>query len=296
MEICLKNSCEVFKCSLRHPKTCRYHRDIGYCKFGEWCAFKHEHSENKAMEEVYDSRIETIENNLDQLQKDLSEKDTLIVTLEEKLMYLEEKLKLYEDKTKELSEKIIICENNDKVKGLEEIQINLVEEAEKYRCNKCDFKTYYKRGLNIHKRKMHKVYPCANCEDIFDTIRDAKVHSYTHYYTETDDDENKCNNCDFQVKCLNTIEVHVGWCRQSNFECGLCGNNFEEKEDLETHLRSCEMYECGRYSCWLRVKSLSDMKKHIEEKHTTSTSLHHLKIDREKEFSVTSKFYYVKDL
>ena len=70
----------------------------------------------------------------------------------------------------------------------------------------------------------------------------------------------------------------------------------KKKEDLETHLRTCEMYECGRYSCWLRVKSLSDMKKHIEEKHTTSTSLHHLKIDREKEFSVTSKFYYVKDL
>ena len=98
------------------------------------------------------------------------------------------------------------------------------------------------------------------------------------------------------MRFSNTIEVHVGWCRQSNFECGLCGNNFEQKEDLETHLRTCEMYQCGRYSCWLRVKSLSDMKKHIEEKHTTSTSLHHLKIDREKEFSVTSKIYYVKDL
>ena len=53
-------------------------------------AFKHEHTENKAMEEVvkvFDSRIETFENNLDQLKKDLSEKDTLIVTLEEKLVY-----------------------------------------------------------------------------------------------------------------------------------------------------------------------------------------------------------------
>ena len=36
---------------------------------------------------------------------------------------------------------------------------------------------------------MHKVYPCADCEDIFDTERDAKVHSYTHYYTETYDDK-----------------------------------------------------------------------------------------------------------
>ena len=132
---------------------------------------------------VYDSRIETFENNLDKLKNDLYEKDTLIVTLEEKLKYIEEKLKLYEDEIKELSEKIKICENNDKVKGLEEVQINLVEEAEKYRCNKCDFKTYYKRGLNIHKRKMNKVYSCADCKNIFDTIKDAKVHSYTHYYT-----------------------------------------------------------------------------------------------------------------
>ena len=46
----------------------------------------------------------------------------------------------------------------------------------------------------------------------------------------------------------------------------------------------------------LLVKGFSDMKQHIEEKHTSSTSLHHLKIDREKEFSATSKFHYVKDL
>ena len=47
-----KNGCESEKCYLRHPKVCRYHREIGYCKFGEWCLFKHESNVNKKMEEA----------------------------------------------------------------------------------------------------------------------------------------------------------------------------------------------------------------------------------------------------
>ena len=31
------------------------------------------------------------------------------------------------------------------------------------------------------------------------------------------------------------------------------------------------MYECDSYTCWARGKNLSDMKKHIEEKHESST-------------------------
>ena len=40
MEICSNNGCETRVCSLRHPKSFRYFREIGYCKFGEWCLFK----------------------------------------------------------------------------------------------------------------------------------------------------------------------------------------------------------------------------------------------------------------
>ena len=71
-----------------------------------------------------------------------------------------------------------------------------------------------------------------------------------------------------------------------NFECGLCEEIFVEEKALETHLRTCETYEC-RY-CWKRVKSLSDIKIHIQENHADYTTLNHLKIDRESEFNVTS--------
>ena len=113
---------------------------------------------------------------------------------------------------------------NEKFKDKEEIQTNLISESVKYKCNKCDFTTYYKRGLNIHKKKMHKVYSCAYCEEIFETVRDFKVHTYTHSYTITDR-KVKCKNCNFESKSLNSMEVHVGWCREKDFECGLCDSD-----------------------------------------------------------------------
>ena len=127
-------------------------------------------------------------------------------------------------------------------------------------------------------------------------LRDSKVHSYTHSFTITGKNIHQCKNCDFETNNLNSIEVHVGGCRELNFECGLCGNGFETKVDLETHLRTCEVYECDSFSFWLRVKNLSHMKKHITEKHTiSSTEINHLKIDIEREFLVSSTSYKVED-
>ena len=184
---------------------------------------------------------------------------------------------------------------DDKVKDLEEKQTYLIEESsEKYKCNKCDFTTYYQKGLKIHKKKMHKVYSCSNCDEIFDTKRDFKVHSYTHSFTNTEKDVNKCNNCNFETESIDTIEVHVGKCREENFECGLCGDEFIGKEDVDIHLKTCEIYECS--SCWLREKNMSDMKNHIREKHYSSTKLNHLKIERENNFEVNSTSYNLKDL
>ena len=52
---------------------------MGYCKFGEWCLFKHEditrREINVAMEKM-DTKIVMFENNLQLLKKCVSEKDT----------------------------------------------------------------------------------------------------------------------------------------------------------------------------------------------------------------------------
>ena len=267
--------------------------------------FKHESNVNKNMEAAIQkvvSKVEILENDLKIIKNCLAEKDSKIAKLEEKILYFE--LKLNEmasltDKFEKLNDTVKSSETNDilndKIKDIEEIQTNLISESGKYDCNKCDFTTYYKRGLNIHKKKMHKVYSCTYCEEIFETVRDFKVHTYTHSYTITDR-KVKCKNCGFESKTLNSMEVHVGWCREKDFECGLCDSGFSEKEDLEIHLRTCEMYECDSNSCLQRSKKLSDMKKHINENHENYTLLNHLKIDRKNEFEVTSTSHFLKDL
>ena len=81
MEICSNNGCEIRVCSLRHPKSCRYFREIGYCKFGEWCLFKHGNGEgiktNIALEKV-DSKILKLEIESKILREYLAEKDAAI--------------------------------------------------------------------------------------------------------------------------------------------------------------------------------------------------------------------------
>ena len=40
-KICEKFDCEIRECHLRHPKICKAYRDLGFCKFSEWCKFSH---------------------------------------------------------------------------------------------------------------------------------------------------------------------------------------------------------------------------------------------------------------
>ena len=291
MEICSNKNCEIRLCSFRHPKSCRYHREIGYCKFGEWCLFNHEDVNRRDIEKAVgnmDVKIVDFENNLELVKKSVKEKDSEILKLEERIKISEEKIKFLEEKITN------ILKDENKLKDLEEKQTNLIEESkENYKCNMCDFKTYYRKGLAIHKKKMHKVFTCVLCGEIFDTAREHKIHVYTHSYT-SESEMFRCKNCNFETKSVYTMEVHLSKCRTENFECGLCEEEFVKKEGLETHLRTCETYECS--DCWKRMKNLSDIKNHIKENHEDYTTLNHLKIYREKEFKVKIKSYNTQEV
>ena len=79
--------------------------------------------------------------------------------------------------------------------------------------------------------------------------------------------------------------------------------DFEAKsyQDLETHLFTCEIYECGK--CSTKGKTLKEVKIHVEKEHTAEKAeysvfppIYHTKMDRENFVEVTSKKYYVEDL
>ena len=40
-ELCETTQCDVYNCSKRHPKRCRYFEEFGRCKFGDFCSFAH---------------------------------------------------------------------------------------------------------------------------------------------------------------------------------------------------------------------------------------------------------------
>ena len=74
------------------------------------------------------------------------------------------------------------------------------------------------------------------------------------------------------------MEVHFGKCCVAELFCGLCEWRSDCLENLETHLKSCEVYACE--VCDRRFPALKDVKLHIDEEHGRGTSLIHLKMNR----------------
>ena len=90
------------------------------------------------------------------------------------------------------------------------------------------------------------------------------------------------------------MQVHGGKCSTTNFECGLCDLQIETLENLETHLASCEVYECDE--CEKRHKNLSDMKHHLENVHNKNATFFHLKMNRIVKEKVDCKKYCYGDV
>ena len=51
-EICGNKFCEPYKCSLRHPKSCKYFIQFGNCKFGEYCSYLHVPSKRNMLDNL----------------------------------------------------------------------------------------------------------------------------------------------------------------------------------------------------------------------------------------------------
>ena len=79
---CEKKDCNIWKCSQRHPKMCRYFSEFKMCKFGDFCRFSHDPFANdKNIKE-----IDEIKEKIRCLKQVIEEKDTEI----NKIMVMEE--------------------------------------------------------------------------------------------------------------------------------------------------------------------------------------------------------------
>ena len=273
-ENCESQDCDVSSCNLRHPKICRFFRDYSRCKFGEWCCFRHVHKNIESDKEILD-RI----NNLEKL---IAEKDALIANLANKVKFIEEKLSIDNDTVNQITEKFTHEKENI------------------FKCENCEFETNSKRGLQIHRKRKHeKKFKCKLCDEVFESETECRIHKKSHSITIQFDNRKQkdevCENCGFMSKCIYTMDVHIGKCGFGiDYECGFCDVTIEDLSHLELHLRTCEVYECSE--CFIRRKSLSEMKEHIGKEHEDCKKLTHLKINLENESDVIFKSYSLSEL
>ena len=118
-EKCCDNQCEIVNCDKRHPKPCNFYRDYGRCKYLQYCKYEHVQQGNNIITEEYKIKI-------DNLEKIVVEKDSLIRKLiketeenKEKLNVFEKDLNIKENIIKEMSEKF--NQINEKVATFESL-------------------------------------------------------------------------------------------------------------------------------------------------------------------------------
>ena len=224
-------------------------------------------------------------------QQEIEEKSAQIACLELKLEELEKKF-TNEKKAKD-----------KKVKDIEKLLRNNTTKSYKdnFKCEHCDYETSSERGLNIHIKRKHtnldtNNYPveCDFCDFKLNSESEMKFH-LKNEHTSTDTSF-KCLDCDFCADNEISIQVHQGRCHGGGFECGICDFGADSLENLNIHLNNCESFEC--YRCSIRVYNISDMKKHINEKHgdTGYLSITHGKLDRKNLEYVKETRYDMKDL
>ena len=92
------------------------------------------------------------------------------------------------------------------------------------------------------------------------------------------------------------MEVHHGKKHSEVPECGFCEYKASSEETLETHLITCEMYECKR--CNSRFQTISNMKMHLKDDHKgyqQIVNILHAKMDRKNFENVSCREHNGKD-
>ena len=330
-ETCENLSCDTSNCIMRHPKVCKWYRDYQKCKFDP-CLFLHKENNTeiyilkKENEDIL-TNIKDIENAVKDLDAKIVHSESIIDRLEniqnkfEKFTAIEKQIFDQESVIKTLVKRVNVMEDNLKKK--DEIINDLVEKSKvgkspvaenevlvedepsvdygEFKCSKCDFETFSKKGLKIHMKRKHTKYEtlkyprkCDLCEKTLENGLELRKHMKLHSFKGTLFGEYKCEECDFYGKSLETMEVHAGMCCSENFDCGLCNVKIETLENLKTHLVLCEVYECKE--CFKRVNKLSDIKLHVENYHDQNKRFYHLKMNRKQSEQVDIKEYGLSDV
>ena len=202
-ELCEKSDCEIRECSFRHPIVCKFYRDWGFCKFGEWCMFSHKINKNNAVKndevkklerklkdielelEKQNEKVLKLENEMKDIYLKVSEKDQTISKINKKLNVLNEKMKVDFESRFENIEK--------KVESLEKEPLKLTESADtssksvdEVKCTLCEFVAKNRFGLKIHFQKKHSTakFQCFTCDLTCESYSDLMDHNEKYPFSQ----------------------------------------------------------------------------------------------------------------
>ena len=199
MEKCSKLKCDIQQCSLRHPQVCRYFRDIGYCKFGEWCLFKHDGviQGSKEIKELTD-KLKNIEKIISEKNKDIESLEKIMTEsieknnvgkFEEFAQGVEIKMEVFETNLSTLKKSLI--EKDTYISKLE----NIIQDFEKV----CEV-----QQENIEQLVKDNENNSKNIEYLKD-----KFSNLANLVPEKSVNSFKCTKCEFETQSEQGLKTHI---------------------------------------------------------------------------------------
>ena len=113
-----------------------------------------------------------------------------------------------------------------------------------------------------------------------------KTHTYKDKYSGKELNGFKCETCSFNA--------HHGKSHGELFECGLFEFKAKSFDNLELHLKTCEIYECEE--CEFTSKQISGINCQFLYEKCSFINIFHIKIDRINEEIAKCSEYKQSDL
>ena len=241
--ICEKEKCEVDNCCERHPRECNYYREYKRCKFGSYCSFTHKASKDEKIEHLR-TEINGMKARMVRLEYELNLKNQQIEFIMEVLRRDEKSKTIPSDDLSKLMEDDKDLKEKEIDEGNQEQQL-----TSSFKCEICGYETSSRKGVNIHKKKVHKEEnignesnPNAKQMEANEAISDKKINqSQTMTY---------CEECDLVFACYELLsyrshckDKHGWFCCELQNKLEGCAFKSIKHEELKSHILTCDFLD-----------------------------------------------------
>ena len=188
---------------------CKYSRDFGYCRFGDWCKLLHR-SDEKSVE------VKQLEEKLNSMENDLKMKSEKVIEFENNIKDMHLKFAEHEQTMRKLNKKLNVLKEKETLLLDLEIKVDILEKkmtktssddrekvdndqetskdtasetdssaSDDVKCNLCEFIAKNKFGLKTHIHKKHSTakFKCFTCNFTCENYNDLVEHSDKYFYS-----------------------------------------------------------------------------------------------------------------